>query len=261
MMLLPKQSYFLLLSMVLPLCLLVSGTAAAQGATADTAFVQRSVQHAVDTYTKSLGAQTHLYNGTEYVNYVAPYFEGDQYFHLNAATAGSVFYDGTWYEKVPMLYDIVRDELIIPYNTTGMLMKLIREKVDTFQVHNHTYVRLQPDSAGAIALEPGFYDLLHSGDVQLLVKRRKTMQEKATPDGVEGEFRSSDKYYIRKDGTYHQVRTKGSVYKLLADKKKQLRAYASEQKLKFRKDRENAILALVNYYDNLPATPPQNSAN
>ena len=103
------------------------------------------------------------------------------------------------------------------------MMKLIIGKVDTFQLHGHTFVRLQADSANQEMLQPGFYDLLHNGNTQLFVKRIKNMQDKATPAGMEGEFRVADKFYIQKDGEYHQVSSKRSVYKLFKDKKSNCR--------------------------------------
>lgn len=236
-----------------------ASAAFAQSAAADTAFLQHSKAHAVAAYKNALGAQTQLYNGTEYVDYRLPYFEGHQFFTSNVAENGHVFYDGAWYTDVPMLYDVVRDELLIPYSTTGLKMKLIGSKVDTFQLHDHLYVRLKPDSAIAAALQPGFYDLLYSGDTQFLTKRIKQMEDRATQDGMEGEFRNVDKYFIRKDGVYHQVGSKRSVYSVLGDRKKELKKFASSQQLKFRKEKEAAILALVTYYDSLNAAKAQDN--
>lgn len=84
------------------------------------------------------------------------------------------------------------------------------------------------------------------------------MQDRATPDGMEGEFRVGDKLYIRKDGVYHQVSSKRSVYKVFKDKKKQLQKFTSTRRLKFRKQKEETILALASYYDSLSAGEPQN---
>ncbi|WP_139237239.1 hypothetical protein [Pontibacter akesuensis] len=252
-----KSACKALWGITLLLYVIAAGSAFAQGAAADTAFLQSSKAQAVAAYKKALGAQTQLYNGTEYVDYKLPYFEGHQFFASNAAENGHVFYDGTWYTDVPILYDLVRDEVIIPYSTTGLKMKLIGSKIDTFQVHDHLYVRLQPDSAGATALQPGFYDLLYSGDTQFLMKRIKQMEDRATQDGMEGEFRNVDKYFIKKDGVYHQVGSKRAVYRVLEDRKKELKKFASSQQLKFRKEKEAAILAIVTYYDSLAAAQPQ----
>jgi hypothetical protein len=46
---------------------------------------------------------------------------------------------------------------------------------------------------------------------------------------MEGSFKAIDKYFIWKDGTYHQVRSKGSVLRVLKDEKKQLNRFAMQQ--------------------------------
>ena len=85
------------------------------------------------------------------------------------------------------------------------------------------------------------------------------MQDKATPTGMEGEFRVADTFYIRKDGKYDEVKSRRSVYKVFKDKKKQLQQYARSNRLKFRKQREEAILALTRYYDSLPSDQAEHS--
>ncbi|WP_162052808.1 hypothetical protein [Pontibacter pamirensis] len=254
-----KLKCLFLMGIALQLSFLFTGITHAQSSPVDTAFLQSSVQHALAAYEEAVGVQTHLYNGTEYVDYKKPHFEGDQFFISKAVVRGNVFYDGAWYKQVPLLYDVVTDEVILPHNSSGLMLKLINGKVDTFQLHGHTFVHHKADSAGQNILQPGFYDLMYSQDTQFLVKRIKEMQDRATPDGMEGEFRMVDKFYIRKDGQFHQVNSKRSVYKVFKDKKRQLQKYASAQRFKFRKQREEAILALTRYYDSLSDEEAQSS--
>lgn len=200
------------------------------------------MKHALEAYETAVGVQTHLYNGTEYLDYKKPHLDGDQFFVSKAVVRGNIFYDGTWYMQAPLLYDLVTDEVVVPHNSSGLIMKLINMKIDTFQLHGHTYVRHKADSAAQNLLQPGFYDLLYSHDTQLLVKRSKSIQERARQGGMEGEFKVANKFYIRKDGTYHQVSSKRSVYRVLKDKKRQLQKYASAHHLKFRKIKKKPSL-------------------
>lgn len=248
-----NRKHVVVFSIALPLYFLFSSIALAQTTPADTVFLQSARQHALVAYEKAIGVHTHLYNGTEYADYKKAHVEGDQFLMSKAVSTGSIYYDGTWYTQVPMLYDLVTDEVIVPHNSSGLLMKLIKEKVDTFQLHGHTFVHYKANNANSALPQPGFYDLLYNRDIQLLARRSKNIQERATSDGMEGEFRVGDKFYIRKDGHFHQVSSKKSVYKVLKDKKKQLQKHASSQRLRFRKKKEEAILTLVRYYDSLPA--------
>ena len=241
-----------LLSILIMLHLLGGGVCCAQTADADTAFVQRGVKNALAAYKEKVGMQTHLYNGTEYVSAWKPYLEGNQFFASEEFTRGAIYYDHAWYQQVPMLYDVLTDEVVIIHNSSGKKMTLISTKVDTFQLHGHTFVRYSTASSGAAGLQPGFYDVLYNNSIGFLARRSKNIQERATSSGMEGEYRVGDKLYIRKNDAYYQVSSKRSVYKVLDDKKKQLRKYAAAHKLKFRKKREETILALVKYYSSLP---------
>ena len=48
---------------------------------------------------------------------------------------------------------------------------------------------------------------------------------------VDESFDQSVKYYIRKEGVYYTVRSKGSVLKVLKSKKKELARYIKRRKL------------------------------
>jgi hypothetical protein len=228
-------------------------------ADADTAFLQRAINDAETAYKEKAGMQTHLYNGTEYVDYRQFYLKGHQFFESNQFAKGDIYYDGAWHKQVPILYDVVLDEVIIPHNSSGSKIKLIYSKVDTVNIWDHTFVQYKSTGAEQELLPPGLYDLLHQGSVKFLVKRSKNIQERTSINGMEGEFRVGDKLYLGKDSAYYQVSSKRSVYKVLHDKEKLLRKYASAQKLKFRKNKEEAILALVQYYSSLPETPQTSS--
>ncbi|MFD3000590.1 hypothetical protein ACFS7Z_09480 [Pontibacter toksunensis] len=249
------------LGIAFQLCFFSTSTTQAQGSQADTAFLQSAIQHTLATYQEAVGVQTHLYNGTEYLDYSKPHLEGDQFFKSKAVARGDIFYDGTWHVQVPLLYDLVTDEVITPHNSSGLMMKLISAKIDTFQLHGHTYVRQKADSTGQALLQPGFYDLMHNNDIQFLVKRSKSIQERAEQGGMEGEFKPASKFYIRKNGSFHQVSSRRSLYKVFKDKKKQLQKYASSNRLKFRKNKEEAILALAKHYDSLSSEQAQENRN
>ncbi|MBF9255323.1 hypothetical protein I2I11_18645 [Pontibacter sp. 172403-2] len=225
----------------------------AQSAT-DTAFVQSAVSHAVKVYREAVGMQTHLYNGAEYVYHFKPYLEGNQFFETDAFSPGSIYYDGTWYTDVPILYDVMNDAVVTMHNSSGDKLKLINAKIDTFRLRGHTFVHFNNKQA---LLQPGFYDVLYSKDLKFLVRRDKSIQERAMQQGMEGEFRVEDELYICKDSTCYPVSSKRSVYAALKDRKKQLRKYASQQHLQFRKKREAAILALVKHYDDISAESAQ----
>lgn len=155
-----------------------------------------------------------------------------------------------------MLYDLVMDQLLTINQGSGHAQLLVKGRVTSFDFHGHTFVHLQPDSSSTPHIEPGFYDLRFKGKVtDLIIKRGKYLHERATSDGLEGEYRLANKYYILKAGEYHPVSSKASVLRVLQDQKKPLRKFANAQNLQFRKEREDAILQILRHYDSLQQQP------
>ncbi|MBC6988776.1 hypothetical protein [Hymenobacter sp. BT491] len=224
-----------------------------QIASADSVAVNASEDMIYQQYIDEVENHSHLYNGTEYVNYDKPYIQGDQFFESNLEAAGGIYYDGFYFRNVPLLYDIYVDQLVIKHPASPLKMKLVNEKVKYFVLYGHTFVRLVSDSLTASPIRTGFYDLLFASQVKVLAKRAKDLQERATPTGLEGRFNEIDKFFIEKNKTYYQVGKKYTVVKLFPNKKSDLRKYVRSQKLKFTKNRrEDSIVKLVRYYSTLP---------
>ena len=81
--------------------------------------------------------------------------------------------------------------------------------------------------------------------------RSKTIKDMKLDDS----FDQSVKYYIRKEGVYYTVRSKGSVLKVLKSKKKELARYIKRRKLDFKHAPEEAIVAVVRQYEQLNEIP------
>lgn len=217
----------------------------------DTSFLEHSVNNAIQSYRSSVGLQAHLYTGSEYYSPVKTYVTGHQFFNDKVLRKGSVLYDGTWFTDVALLYDVMLDEVVTMHQGTGYFQKLIKQKTDAFVTDNHTFINLKADSVAGTDMNPGFYDLRYDGGVRVLARRKKELQERATIQGMEGEYLIVDRFYIWKEGTYYPVSRKSTVLKVLRDKKKELNKFARINKLRFRKNREEAIVMMAKQYDTL----------
>lgn len=217
----------------------------------DSSFVDNAVSEALEQYRTAIGVHAHLYNGPEYHVPVKSHVKGHQFYQDKIYQNGNVKYDGAWFEDVPMLYDLMQDELVIVNHGSGQAQRLVKSRVEAFKLYDHNFIRLQADSTTGLSIQPGFYDLLYSGELQVLMKREKTLFERASTEGMEGEYRDASKFYLVKDGVYHPVSNKRSVMRVLQDQKKPLNKFASANKLRFNKERENAIVKTAEHYDSL----------
>lgn len=218
---------------------------------ADTAFLSIQKKNAIDLYYQSLQTQSGLYNGSEYVPYVTLLKEGHPYFDTTKMLNGSVFYDGMLYNNVPMLYDIIKDELIIQHHNKVFYLQLIKSKIDSFNLMSHAFVHMGRDSSKKDNPREGFYDLLHDGKTKLYARRIKTIQESIPDFTVEKRVYAHTRYFIYKNNSYNEVYSQASVLDLLSDKKTLLKQALRKQHIKFKKQREYAIKTIVQQYDAL----------
>ena len=190
-----------------------------------------------------------LYNGRLYYVYDSR-MEEHQFFEDRKWQNGVVFYDGQRFDSIPMVYDIVKDELITKH-FYGDYQLLQSEKVDYFLKNGHAFKRMEAGKDINSSMRTGFYDIRYDGKTKLLIRRSKQRQEKIVEKRVITYFPEKDFYYILKDDRYHSVRSKKSVFGLFPENKKELRKSLRDANIKFKKNREAAIGVIVVTYDTL----------
>lgn len=220
----------------------------------DTAFRETAINNLTQFYYQSIGLQAHLYNGPLYDYYPRPFTDGHPFFQSDSSSAGSVTYDGLKYDDILMNYDIIRDELIIFHPIGNYPVNLIKSKIDSFSLESHSFIRL---TNGATTLpETGFYDKLYASPrISFFVKRRKTIQEMSGLTTIETKVYSKTSYYVFKEGVYHFIKNKSSLFDLLKEKRNEMQRYAKKNKLKYKRNMEADILSTVKYYDQIMKTP------
>ncbi|MES2730241.1 MAG: hypothetical protein V4714_00765 [Bacteroidota bacterium] len=215
--------------------------------TADRGQVNQALIYAQSLYQQATPASQYLYLGKEYgvsdrVEYEHPFFGSEQW------KPGSIVYFGQLYQTSSMLYDIENEKLIIEsLNGDGTLM-LRNEKITSFTLDNHTFVRLEKEKTG---LSTGFYELLYNGTVKVFVKRTKTQEKVVINQERTIRFSSNNQFYQYKGGVYYAVHGKASVMELMEDQKKALKAYWREKNIDFQQNRESALIKTSAYYDQL----------
>lgn len=213
----------------------------------DTAFVAASQKKSIALYTSAIQNQSRLYNGSDYIIYL-PKFEEHPYFIADDWVYGSIVYWDELYENVPLLYDVSLDQVITEHNR-GNPIKLIAEKIQSFTVLEHTFVRLNSDDKNKIAV--GFYDRLYDGDLKVYAKYSKNFRETLESQQVIPQYDETTRYYLVKDGIFNIVKTKGSVLQVLSDQKQELKNFIRKNRLRFKDNREKSIVSVSEFYDTL----------
>lgn len=234
---------------LLLLSLFFLSSAHAQTAKNDTAFVSKSVLYAKKVYTSATGPQSHLYNGSAYVDYVQ-LEEEHPYYLTNDWSTGSIVYENQRYEDVSLMYNIHSDKVICE-NHSGALVDLVATKVSFFEYSGHTFQRFTREDDSRKAIDEGFYDVLYNGNTKLVVRRVKMFAQTVRSSEIVNEFSLKEHFYLVKNNTFYPIRSKHSVLEILGDQKQNLNQFIHKNKLKFKKTREESFKKLVAFYDTL----------
>jgi hypothetical protein len=240
--------YCLAAGLTLLLCSPVLGQARAVDST-----LVLARQAATAAYLEAVALESHVYNGPEYLNYDLSYMQGHQFFRDDEEVPGEIWYGGVRYAGVPLRYDIHRDQLVLTHPTSALMLQLINEQVQGFTIHGATFIRLHKDSLAAGTGKTGFYQVLADGPVKLLARRYKDMQETTTREGMTGEFRAIDRFFLLQDNNLVPVKRKKDMFKALASQRKALQQLVAAEKLAFgrNRNREGSLVALTRRYNEL----------
>lgn len=205
--------------------------------------VRLARERAASLYHSYLGGQSALYSGIAHLTY-DPTLHGTPYFQADETARGNVLYDGIQYSNVPMLYDLVRDQLVVA-DPTGYLICLYSPRVHDFTLRDHHFILASREGT------PEFYDLLCTGTFTILAKRTKRIDETIVAMEIDRSVSGKDFFYAVRDGNYHSVSNQRSLLLLMADKKKAIRQFIHSNHIRFRKDPEQAIIKITGYYNQL----------
>ncbi|MFL5748787.1 MAG: hypothetical protein ACJ751_29210 [Niastella sp.] len=200
-----------------------------------------------DIYNSFIEKQSRLYNGVEHIGYSYK-IKGFAYFLQNELSIGTIVYDELEFANVPMLYDLLKDQVVIQHLDGFFKIGLISSKVQSFNLLNHHFIRL--DSMPGTPITGGFYDKLYTGNTKVLVKRRKFIEE-IVKEEIEREFIATNPAFIQKEDSYYAIKNYKSLLTVLKDKAPQVKQYLRKNRIKFRKDPENTILKAAVYYDSI----------
>lgn len=222
----------------------------------DSAGLAAAVTAARQPLAQATQAETRLLSGTEYVNYSRPNSLGNQFFQSAIAQPASLVYDGLPFAAVPLLYDLKLDQLVMPDPVHATNLKLLAEKVQTFTLGGHQFVRLVSTDTTAKATFPtGFYDLLLPGGARgatLLARRTKREVQEPVAGRLEFQYEEKTRLLVQQNNVLTEVSNLKDILALLPEQRAALQKFGRSNHLKFKGDScEESVVALLRYYNTL----------
>lgn len=197
-------------------------------------------------YLYNLNSGAPIYNGRIYRPESRLDENGHTLFTNDKFSDGWITYQGIRYEHVKLMYDLVLDQLILlNFDEVGGII-VVKDLVDSFSVHKHTFINLPFGEKG---IQPGYYDLLYDGRLKLLAKRNKKISETTNQYKVVRKVSQQNKYYLLQDGAYVSVKNLKALLKQLPKKHIQYSTFIKEQNLNIKKDKEHAMVSLLKFCD------------
>jgi hypothetical protein len=221
----------------------------AQETSADSAARAAQIRNTVDIYKNAVAENSSLFNGTEYIGYVARP-AGHPFFETQKMQLANVYYDGVLFRDIPILYDLVNDQLIIDNYAKTQRIILNSEKVTFFETAGHFFIRPQTDTSSGNA-PGGFYERLYNGRTKVLVKRKKQINTITSSEGIRESYDQYNYYFIKADETYSRVTSRESLIKAFRKNRGEIRKFMRDYETDFRKDMENIIIKVAEFNDSI----------
>jgi hypothetical protein len=226
---------------------LFSLTVQAQNLKPDSSFVNDAVASSVKIYDDFIHGQELFYNGSAYVE-PARTGEPHPFFMSEDWTFGDLSFDGEIFRNVPLLYDIMIDQLITE-SATGNMQVLPREKVRWFTLSEKKFEYIDTKTVNNSLPRSGFYELLYGGKTKVICLRQKLQQEKIEARVLDIYYEEKNRYFVLRGDEFVSVKNKGSLIKVLKDQKSELKSFVRKNATQFNADRDALMAAIARQYD------------
>ncbi len=233
----------------LVVCLFTGMASFAQTASPLTGNDDQNISRMIDIYHLGAGANDPLFNGREYERLSFYINKGIPYYVADTLKNGTVVYDGLNYNNVPLLYDQVVDELVTLNFTGQHLIKLVKQKVDSFFLYGTKFIPVQQADK---TVSDGYYELLYDGSSQLLRKEIKRVTNNIRyGQQLERNIESKITYLVKHNNRYYTVASTNSLVNVFSDKEA-IKKIISDNRKKYKNaDLKVGLMDALMKYDQL----------
>jgi hypothetical protein len=200
----------------------------------------------IDAQKKSIEQASNILNGKSHVPYPSM-IEGSGYL-INDWVLGTLVYEDVLYTGVSLKYDQYKDELIL-LHPNGLPIILFSPRVSSFSLSGREFVNLSAGKFPVAGAETGFYELLVKGNVSLLAKRRKVLDEFVQTTGVSKSFSGRSEFVALKDGKLNKIKKESTLLDLVPEKKQGAKNLLRQNDISYSKNPEFALLTIAQYYN------------
>ncbi len=227
---------FIKISFFLALQLTIGWSANAQEIEVPDTFLQ--------LYQNQLPFFQELISGGEYVDFIGA-VDGEPFYKSRNFDYGQLRINSIDYEGVPLLYDSYRDYLVTFHPIYKQKILLKAEKVDEFVLFEKDKFKFFPGNESFSRHNNGFYQVLHDGEIKVLVKRYKTLKETKDLRESLDQLIEKEEYFLWFEEQFEKVDKKNSAIKLLGLDRKEVKQQLNWSSYEIRQNPGGYFTSLV----------------
>jgi len=201
-------------------------------------------------YMETVNNHASIYSGKEEPRYKVK-IQNHPYLDTEEFRKGTLQMNGTFYPDVLMRMNQDIEELSVLSPNRNYSVLIPREQLDHAQIDSLFIIYHKPVSADGRILPEGYYIRLYAGDTPVWKRKTSFLNSRINNMSLEYFFENTTRIYVYRDGIYHPVNSKKSMFKLFATQKKELKKMMKQSGLKYRDNPEKVVVAITKYYDEL----------
>lgn len=188
-------------------------------------------------------------NGWQY--HLTPANQGHPFLNEKSWKFGSLDSELGEIEEVLMNYDTYRDELVVQQIIRGEpgLIVLNPLYINSFQLDGMSFVNTGRMGFEADPGFQGYFRILYGGDLYLLRKYSKNLEETGSTAG--SSFEPETRNFLVYQGDFYEIRGNSSIYAVFPRFKKEIRSYLRSNRIILRSTSDIELISLVKYCEQL----------
>lgn len=187
-------------------------------------------------------------NGRLYSDYY-PNLMGHQYLVSRVWENGTVYFKDAVQMELLINYDIVSDKLLLNkfYSDGVYCIELNINDIEGFSFMGHEFIKM--DISEGSRQVKGYFEVLHDGKAQLLIKWEKYISKSSNP-GKDFTYLKKT-FYIVNNNELIKINNRKSIIYALSDKAVNIEDYIKQNKFYVRTAEQDDFIELLQFYDSL----------
>lgn len=215
----------------------------------DSIMLVRARNNAIQVFLHSMKESSPVYQGREFIPYNQN-IKGSPFFMNTEPVNGTLEYNGIEYPNIFFTLDQVADKVVLKNFTNEYLMIAPSEKIRRFNIGNHFFFRPETEQKFNGLNDTGFYEILYPGKTMVVAKKTKKVQYYPGED-LPYQFTSYSNYFIYDQEIFREVGSQKELISFYKNKDSEIRKFLRNEKINFKKNREEVLVRSAKFYDQL----------